>query len=76
MGLFGGSIQDERHSSSWPDSQLASLWWPEDRTWFVVSEIDYDGMIVAASRKCVDDLLHIRAIEAFHLSAGDTLAIS
>ncbi|MGD8167536.1 hypothetical protein ACEXOS_009980 [Herbiconiux sp. P16] len=77
MGLFEGPIQDATHSfSSWPGSQLANLWWPADRAWFVVSEIDYDSTIVAGSRECIDAVLGASDIEAFEVSPGDTLAIS
>ncbi|MFB2582364.1 hypothetical protein ACEXQD_14035 [Herbiconiux sp. P15] len=77
MGLFEGPIQDATHSfSSWPWSQLANLWWPSDRAWFVVSEIDYDSTIVAGSRECIDALLRTPGIEALEVSPGDTLAIS
>lgn len=89
MGLFEGPIQDATHSfSSWPWSQLANLWWPADRAWFVVSEIDYDSTIVAGSRECIDALLRTPgieaatgallrtpSIEAVEVNPGDTLAI-
>ncbi|MFB2554890.1 hypothetical protein [Herbiconiux liangxiaofengii] len=77
MGLFEGQIQDATHSfSSWPWSQLANLWWPADRAWFVVSEIDYDSTIVAGSRECIDTLLRTSGVEAVEIGPGDTLAIS
>ncbi|WP_382304055.1 hypothetical protein [Herbiconiux sp. UC225_62] len=50
MGLFEGPMQDATRSfSSWPWSQLAYLWWPADRAWLVLSEIDYDSTIVTGS---------------------------
>jgi hypothetical protein len=77
MGLFEGPIQDATHSfSSWPGSQLANLWCPADRAWFVVSETDYDSTIVAGSRAWIDALLRIPDLEAFEVGPGDTLAIS
>jgi hypothetical protein len=77
MGLFEGPMQDATRSfSAWPGSQLANLWWPADRAWFVVSEIDYDSTIVAGSRACIDAVLRAPGIEAFEVRPGDTLAIS
>jgi hypothetical protein len=77
MGLFEGPIQDGTHSfSAWPGSQLANLWWPADRAWFVVSEIDYDSTIIAGSRACIDALLKASNLEVFEVGPGDTLAIS
>jgi hypothetical protein len=77
MGLFEGPIGDVTHSfSSWPGSQLANIWWPQDRAWFVVSEIDYDSTIVAGSRECIDALLRTSGVEVFELGPGDTLALS
>ncbi len=77
LGLFEGSMQDATHSfSEWPGSQLANLWWPADRAWFIVSEIDYDSTIVAGSRECIDALLQSPGLEVFEVSPGDTLAIS
>lgn len=77
MGLFEGPIQDATHSfSAWPGSQLANLWWPADRAWFVVSEIDYDSTIVAGSRESIDAVLRMPGLEAFELSPVDTPAIS
>ena len=77
MGLFEGPVGDATHSfSSWPRFQLANIWWPEDRAWFVVSEIDYDSTIVAGSRECIDALLRTPGVEVFELDPGDTLALS
>jgi hypothetical protein len=76
MGLFEGPIQDATHSFSWPGFQLANLWWPADRAWFVVSEIDYDSTIVAGNRACIDALLAAPGVEVFKVGPGDTLAIS
>jgi hypothetical protein len=77
MGLFEGPIQDATFSfGAWPGSQLANLWWPADRAWFVVSEIDYDSTIVVGSRACIDAVLRAPNIEAFEVGPGDTLAIS
>ncbi|TAJ46499.1 MAG: hypothetical protein EPO52_15935 [Herbiconiux sp.] len=77
LGLFEGPIQDATHSfGDWPGFQLANLWWPADRAWFVVSEIDYDSTIVAGSRACIDALLQASGLEVLEVGPGDTLAIS
>ncbi|GAA4082042.1 hypothetical protein GCM10023066_12690 [Nocardioides kongjuensis] len=37
--------------------QSPNLWWPEDRRWFVASDIDLDSTIVAGPLELMDDLL-------------------
>ncbi len=37
--------------------QTPNMWWPEDRAWFVATEIDFDSTLVACARACVGALL-------------------
>jgi hypothetical protein len=39
------------------DLQTPNMWWPEDRAWFVGTEIDLDSTLVACSRECATALL-------------------
>lgn len=39
------------------DYQSPNLIWPEDRAWFLISEIDFDSTLIACSRECADGLL-------------------
>lgn len=57
--------------------------WPEDRAWYLASEVDFDSTLIGGSRALVDDLLRLSAagrIEALLLpeqvdltSTGDRL---
>ena len=40
------------------------MWWPDDRAWFVSTEIDFMWTYVAGSRECVDDVLGDSVLEA------------
>jgi hypothetical protein len=37
--------------------QTPNMWWPEDRAWFVATEIDFDSTLVACTRACGAALL-------------------
>lgn len=75
MGLFQGSIEDAAESfEPWPADRHANLWWPRDLAWFVVSEIDYDSTIVAASRECIGDVVRARGLEAFEVLPSTDLS--
>ena len=56
--LAGGSV--ELASASVlprPMDQSYNLWWPEDRAWFVSTEVDYAWTYVGGTRALVDELL-------------------
>jgi hypothetical protein len=42
----------------------ASLWWPDDRAWFVATEIDFRWTYVGGSTGCIDAVLSDGEIEA------------
>jgi hypothetical protein len=45
-------------------TQTPQLWWPEDRVWFVSTEIDGFSSYVGSSRDCVDAILRADTLEA------------
>jgi hypothetical protein len=47
-----------------PSEQSANLWWPDDRAWFVATDIDLMTTYVGGSATCVADLLGTDGIEA------------
>ena len=58
------------------------MWWPEDRLWFVATEIDLNSTLVACTRACAQALLETE-LEVMEVSAetrldadGDTVATS
>jgi hypothetical protein len=55
----------------WPES--ASLWWPDDRSWCVATDIDLMSTYVGGSVECVAALLADDRLEAFAVSVDQTL---
>jgi hypothetical protein len=47
--------------------QTPNMWWPEDRAWFVATEIDFDSTLVACTRACATALLagELEVMEVF-----------
>lgn len=54
--------------------QTPNLWWPEDRAWFVASEIDFDSTVVGCTRSCAEALLN-GDLEALEIPAEARLDI-
>lgn len=50
------------HAAGWEDGP--NLWWPDDRTWCVASEIDLVHTYVGGSKELIADLLAHRELEA------------
>ncbi|MDE3139662.1 MAG: hypothetical protein KGL05_07500 [Acidobacteriota bacterium] len=53
--------------------QSPNLWWPDDRSWCVASEIDLAWTYVAGSKSLIDELLSNPRIEALEASPDDSL---
>lgn len=56
--------------------QSASIWWPEDRSWCVATEVDFDCTYVGGSQECIAAVLAHPNLEALpaRLSDGVTYA--
>lgn len=54
--------------------ELPGLWWPADRAWFVLTEVDFDSTLVAGTRALVDDLLSDPRLEAFEVTDDTDLS--
>jgi hypothetical protein len=51
----------------------AALWWPDDRSWCVATEIDLPWTYVGGTRDLIDAILTDKRIEALPASAEDSL---
>lgn len=70
MTLWEGTAAEASHSFEHaPGQRTANLWWPADRAWFVVSDIDFDSTIVAGSHACVAAITSSSVLEALETSA-------
>jgi hypothetical protein len=57
------------------DPQSPNLIWPEDHSWCVGTEIDFDSTLVAGSEELIEDLLHERTLEVWRIGPDDSLQI-
>ena len=64
-GPEGDPPEFEPDSSFWRESP--SLIWPQDRSWFVASEVDFDSTLVGGSRELVDALIAHPGLEAYEV---------
>jgi hypothetical protein len=63
-----------RWSPAWASGDGPNLWWPNDRAWFVASEIDLSSTYVGGTRALVDSILNAPELEAFEVSADGPYA--
>lgn len=62
--LFSGTCLDASQSfTTPPGTQSASMWWPEDRAWFIATEIDDVSTYIGASNECARALLSASDLE-------------
>ncbi len=70
--LVRGTVADAtRNLAPEPHEQSANLWWPADRAWCVVTDIDGTSTYVGGSGACIAELLATPGIEAFAASPPD-----
>lgn len=76
--MFAGPLRSALRIGSfvtewfWPQSP--NLFWPADRTWCVASEIDFDSTLVGGSVRLIDAILHTPELDAWTVTADDSLA--
>jgi hypothetical protein len=56
------------------ESQSPNLLWPEDRAWFVASEIDFDSTLVGGTEQLIDAILAEPRLDAWPVGPTDSLA--
>lgn len=68
-----GSIEDATESWYGPEGhhQSASLWWPEDRAWFISTEVDLYSTYIGGSRSCIDAIVAEPRIEGSEADIHD-----
>ena len=77
--LFTGPLDDALNIGNWvtddwfmPQSQ--NLFWPDDRSWCVASEIDFDSTLVGGTPDLIADIIDRRDLEAWPVGPDDSLA--
>jgi hypothetical protein len=53
--------------------QSPSLLWPQDHSWCLATEIDFDSTLVAGSADLVEAVLAAPGLEAWRVQEGDDL---
>ena len=74
MVLLRGPLSAASTSFStrtWPHS--ASLWWPQDRSWCVATDVDLMSTYVGGSVECIAALLSDDRLEAFAVGVDQTI---
>jgi hypothetical protein len=70
--LYSGSVESAMESVALADmGQTPNLWWPEDRSWFVASEIDLAWSYVGGSHTLIEMLVSNDRIEAQAIQPTD-----
>ena len=59
-----------------PFEQSANLWWPADRAWCVVTDIDLTSTYVGGSAACIAEVLATPGLEALPAAPDDSTALS
>jgi hypothetical protein len=69
--LFGGRVADiDRFArNGWFDSP--PLWWPDDRAWFVHTEMDGTSTYIGGARSMIERLVGEQILESFQVDASD-----
>ena len=77
--LFGGPLDAALDVGYWPTPnwflpQSPSIFWPDDMSWCVATEIDLFCTYVGGSRALIDDLLADQRLEVWEAHLGDPIA--
>jgi hypothetical protein len=72
--LVRGTVGDAvRNLAPEPHEQSANLWWPADRAWCVVTDVDLRSSYVGGSAACIDQLLGTTGLEAVPAAPEDPI---
>ena len=72
MVVVRGAVRDAvRNLAPEPHEQSANLWWPADRAWCVVTDIDLTSTYVGGSAVCIAELRATPGLECVPASPAD-----
>ena len=68
--LYSGTIDRalETPMDPFPLDQSPNLWWPEERAWFVATEIDFDSPFVGGDNGLIAELVSDERLEALPIT--------
>jgi hypothetical protein len=66
----------DRAEFGWPSGNgvTPNILWPDDRKWFLSTEIDFDSTLVGGNANLIDQITSQQDLEAFRISAEADLA--
>lgn len=73
--LFNGAVEDAARLDLGYGFRSPALWWPEDRAWFVHTEIDALSTYLGGTRALIDHLLGDQILESFEVEAGSAAVL-
>jgi len=73
MALFAGPLSAVTTSFVGPSLDMAHLWWPEDRSWCVATDIDLMSTYVAGSADCIAAVLENEQLESFPVTVDQSV---
>ncbi len=73
--LFGGPVDAATRighwiTKEWFDAQSPSIFWPEDHSWCVATEVDADTTLVGGSRDLIAEVTNSSLLEALLIGRG------
>jgi len=71
--LYHGPLTVASAFCSYPSYQSPNLWWPDDRTWCVASEIDLSSTYVGGSARLIKRILADQRLEALRARLSDDI---
>ncbi len=71
--VLAGPLEAATLIEEWISPDSPNLIWPEDRAWFVASEIDFDSTLVGGSEELARRILDDHRLESFRVQPGDLL---
>jgi hypothetical protein len=74
LALYEGPIEDAAALAGFPTSQSPNLWWPDDRSWCVASDIDLTSTYVGGVAGLVECLLRDKRLEVLPARVTDPIA--
>lgn len=72
--LLHAPLQSARTSPHCTGDRLADLWWPDDRAWFVGSDVDLLSTYVGGTDACIRRLVGDEALESFRVPVDQSVS--
>lgn len=74
--IFAGPVEHAFTTTlTTQEDHTPNLWWPENQSWFVATEIDLQSTYVGGSRSLIAQLVDTSRIEALEVAVTDRIAV-